>query len=60
MALFTMLYYYLTGSRYTQAKEKHLILYLRYNVIFLTKKRVISKLFRCKSGVLADLDPQQN
>ena len=26
----------------------------------LDKKRVISKLFRCKSGVLADLDPQQN
>ena len=34
MALFTMLYYYLTRSRYTQEKEKHLILYLRYNVIF--------------------------
>ena len=27
MALFTMLYHYLSRSRYTQKKEKHLILY---------------------------------
>ena len=31
MALFIMLYNYLSRSGYTQEKEKHLILYLRYN-----------------------------
>ena len=33
MALFTMLYHYLSRSRYTQKKEKHLILYLVHNAI---------------------------
>ena len=33
MALFTMLYHYLSRSRYIQKKEKHLILYLVHNAI---------------------------